>query len=439
MASDRWTRITAAAALLTVAACSPRPEPRPSPAAPLLGTAGAASTSREDLGRTVDEARAALARDAFDGRAAVALADALLRQTRVTGNAGLAATAEQALVRVLSKDAESYEARRLLAAVYLSQHRFEDALREAQRCLAVNNQDVWAMGVLGDAHLEMGHYAEAFGAYDRMNARKPNAASYARASYARELQGDLDAALRFMDMAATATSARDPESLAWHRSQLGHLYVEMGRWTDARREYAHADFVFPGHPFASDGLARVAAATGDEVGALRIVQARLEQNPMPADFALAGDLLASLGRTAEAERHYRIAETSWRADVPEPTRLARFLTERGRRLDEALQLARTTWATRKDIFTADALAWAAYRIGDLPLAQTMIAEAVRTGTADRTIRYHQAVIAHRSGQPGLSRTLISRALQGSPRFDPVAGPAARRFKRELEGRGGPTP
>jgi tetratricopeptide (TPR) repeat protein len=297
---------------------------------------------------------------------------------------------------VLARDPDDYLARRMLASVYLSEHRFRDAIAEADKCRLSRTDDAWVDGVLGDAHVELGEYDAAFAAFDRMAARRPNAASYARASYARELQGDLDGALRLMQMATEATAAQDPESLAWHHAQLGHLYLELGRLAEARREYAHADYVFPGHPFASDGLARVKAAEGDAAGALAIVTARLAVAPTPAEAAFAGDLLQTLGRADEAERQYRLAEAAWRVDAPEPSRLARFLAEHGRRVDEAVALAERVSADRHDIFTEDALAWAYYRAGRLDKARAAIQQALRTGSRDREIREHAAAIARAS-------------------------------------------
>jgi predicted Zn-dependent protease len=147
------------------------------------------TTSRADLDRTVATMNERLNRNPTDAAAAVALADALLRQTRVTGNAGLASHAESALKAVLADEPMDYGARRMLAAVYLSQHRFGDAIREADRCRTMRARDAWLEGVLGDAHLELGEYDAAFDAFDRMTTARPDAASYARASYARELQG----------------------------------------------------------------------------------------------------------------------------------------------------------------------------------------------------------------------------------------------------------
>jgi tetratricopeptide (TPR) repeat protein len=362
-------------------------------ALPPLGTSGAPGTARADLDRTIEAMDARLARRPDDGAAAVTLADALIRQTRVTGNAGLAIRAESALTIVLKSEPMDYDARRMLAAVYLSQHRFRDAIREAVRCQQTRANDAWTFGVLGDAHLELGDYDAAFEVFDRMAALKPNAASYARASYARELQGDLTGALRLMQMSAEATAPQDQESLAWHYAQIGHLQFDIGDLDAARRAYEHADFVFPGHPFAADGLARVEAARGHQAAALDIVLTRLTRAPSPEDAAFAGDLLEQLGRHDAAERQYMLAEAGWRVDAPDPAKLARFLAEHHRHVDEAVRLAEDAAAVRHDIFTDDALAWAYFAQGRIADAQAAIARAIRTGTHDRDIRRHAAAIA----------------------------------------------
>jgi tetratricopeptide (TPR) repeat protein len=301
------------------------------------------------------------------------------------------------LLKVLARDSERYDARRMLAATYLSQHRFADALREARRCHTMRADDAWVYGVIGDAQIERGEYDAAFDAFDRMAAIRPSAAAYARVAYARELQGDLPGALRTMQMAADATSAHDPESLAWHHAQIGDLYLDMQRLADARREFLHASHAFPGHPFAAAGLARVSAAAGDTRGALDIVMKILEMTPTPEDLAFSGDLMARLGQHQAAERQYRLAEAAWRSDAPEPSRLARFLAEHGRQLDEAIAIGEQARIDRNDIFTADALAWAYFQTGQLEKAKAMIGLALRTGTRDRGIRFHAAEIARATG------------------------------------------
>ena len=163
--------------------------------------------------------------------------------------------------------------------------------------------------MLGDGHLELGHYERAFDAFDMMARLRPDAASYARTGYAHELQGRLGEALRHMRMAAEATGTHDPESLAWHYSQVGNILFRMGRIDAASHEFARAQHAFPGHPYARTGLARVAAARGDYPRALGLYRALLEEAPTPELAASVGDLLARTGDAAGAEAMYARAET----------------------------------------------------------------------------------------------------------------------------------
>jgi tetratricopeptide (TPR) repeat protein len=357
-----------------------------------IGTPGAPKTSREELAQRIKEMDARLAEHPDDAGAAMLLADALLRQTRVAGNPGLAVRAEQVLTRVLAADPASYDAKRMLGALYLSQHRFREAVDAGERSRDRRPYDPVNYGIIGDGHLELGEYDEAFDAYDRMMVLRPSAAAYARVAYAHELQGDLAGALQSMKLAAEATGADDPEALAWSHTQVGDLYFQLDRRREAKQEYAAASQAFPGHPFAVIGYARVIAADGDVSGALTLLQRLAETGPTPDLAARIGDLLERMGRHEAAERQYALAESGWRVDAPEPKNLARFLAEHDRRVDEAIAIAEKTASERHDIFTADALAWAYFKAGRIEDARQAIALALRTGTRDRDIRAHAAAI-----------------------------------------------
>jgi tetratricopeptide (TPR) repeat protein len=364
----------------------------PQPVAP-MGAPSAPGTSREALAETIRAAQAKLKLEPTNAQAAVRLADALMRQARVLGNPGLVIQAERTLRSVLLADVDRYDARRMLATVLLSQHRFREAIREAERCRQMKPNDTWTDGVIGDAHLELGEYEEAFAAFGRMEHRRPDAASYARVAYARELQGDLDAAIRLMTMALDATGPNDPESQAWHHAQLGHLQMARGRLTDAAREFDHAQFIFADHPFALEGLARVADAQGRHADALTMAERVNALAPTPAMLAFAADQLRALGRASEAARRDQLAEAAWRTDAPDPARLALFLAVRGEKIDEAVRLAETAARDRDDIFTNDALAWSYFRAGRIEEAARASARALRTGTQDRELRQRARTIA----------------------------------------------
>ena len=74
------------------------------------------------------------------------------------------------------------------------------------------------------------------------------------------------------------------------------------------------------------------------------------------------------------------------------TNLASFLADHDRRLPDAVKIAEHVAAGRRDIFTADALAWAYYKVGRLRDAVDASERACRTGTRDERIRSHAAVI-----------------------------------------------
>jgi tetratricopeptide (TPR) repeat protein len=352
------------------------------------------ATSREGIDGTIARARLRVAADPGDGASAILLSDALMRAARVRSDATLAGEAERVLRSALAHGPSDYLLQRMLGVVYLSQHRFAEALTAAEQARAVRPEDAWNYAVAGDALLELGRYEEAFDAFDAVMARRPDAAAYARVAYARELQGDLDGAVRLMGMAAESTSPHDVEARAWTFAQIGHLHLQQHKLQDAEREFNRAEFTFPGHPYASAGRIRLHIARGEYRQALRLVEQIAET---PESRAMAGDLQAYLGDRAAAEQSYQRAESlerdGWKYEQPQPAALARFLAERQRDIPTAVSLAEQAAGERQDIHTLDALAWAYFRAGRFEDAAAAIRRATRTGTVDPRIRCHEAAIS----------------------------------------------
>ena len=382
------------------------------------------STSRPALDDTIERMRRRVAADPGDGEAAVLLADALMRAARVQGDAALPLEAERVLKATLHHGRD-YSARRMLAAVYLSQHRFADALDVATKAQGERPEDGWNYATAGDALLELGRYDEAFDMFEQAIARRPDAGVYARVAYAKELQGDLGSALAVMEMAAEATAPQDVEAAAWVRTQLGLLHLQRGELADARREFAHAEFLFPGHPYPLTGQARLAVERGDYHAALAILE-RLPETP--ESLAMRGDLLAALGQSSRAEAMYteseRLERKGWENEEPQPAALARFLAERDRNIPEAVRLAERAVGERSDVHTMDALAWAYFKAGRLSDASVAIRRATRIGTVDPRIRCHVAVIADavQAGTNGRCDTLRWRPLKPRDTVKPVRPP-----------------
>jgi tetratricopeptide (TPR) repeat protein len=352
------------------------------------------STSRAELDAMIVSNRQKVASNPGDGAAAVQLADALMRAARVKGDASLAIEAEHVLRATLQHSSSDYLARRMLSVVYLSQHRFAQALREAKAAQQLRPKDAWNYAIAGDALLELGRYDEAFDSFDQVMEHRPDAGAYARVAYARELQGDLEGALWLMTMSAEATSRQDVEGLAWTHAQIGNLYLLQGRLEDAEREFDHADFIFPSHPYAMNGRVRLLIARHRYADALDLSR---RVPTTPESLATQGDLLARLGHVDDAEKMYREAEQTeregWKHEQPQPGALARFLAERGRNVPEAIALAERAAAERQDVVTMDALAWSYFKGGRVADAATAIQRATRLGTVDPRIRCHASAIA----------------------------------------------
>ena len=284
-------------------------------------------TSREELTSTVSTMTGRLDAKPGDATAVVALANALIRLQRVNNDGRAVIVAEEHLRTFLAHTPEHYDAQRLLAAVLLSQHRFGDAIKEANQAMAIDPRDAWNYGAAGDGYMELGDYTRAFDAYDRMGQLQPGPPAYARTAYGLEIKGDLEGALEYMRRAADGTSPNDPESQAWHFVQVGELLLQLGRGAEARLEFERADATFPGHPMAVTGLARIKLLDGDLGAARLMLQTQLAKTPTP-DLAIAvAELSDALGEEPRAAQYYQMAEQiergAWGSGSKQPQVLAR--------------------------------------------------------------------------------------------------------------------
>jgi tetratricopeptide (TPR) repeat protein len=301
----------------------------------------------------------------------------------------------------------------MLGVVLLSLHKFEEAIDIGRRARDMRPDEAFNYGVMGDGLLELGRYDEAFTCFQRMVDLRPSAASYARASYGLELQGHLEAALDAMQRAANATSPRDAEGLAWTFTQVGDLLFRLDRLAEADSHYRLAAQIFPDHPFALMGQARVYAARRQDDRALALAQIVLARAPSLRLAAFIGDLHARNGRTTDAEQYYALAETIGR-DVSTDESLAGFLAEHGRNLSDAVAMAERVTMRRRDVHSLDALAWSYFKTGRTRDAAIAIDGALRTGTRERRIVMHAALIKAAEGDKSGARALALRAAPRDP-------------------------
>lgn len=360
------------------------------------------------------------------------LTAAYIQTARENGDFSLNSKAEAANRRALEIEPRNQDSLRLKATLLLTFHRFAEALEMGTGLRETNPQDAFVYGVLTDANVELGNYPEAIKAAQQMVDLKPNLESYARVSYLRSLHGDSNGAIEAMKTAATIAGASDKESQAWCLTHLGEEYFKIGKHAEAEKYYDAALRAFPDYTAALAGKGRARAAQGDFETAIKFLTAAQNRVPLTDTAILLGDIYTRMGNAEEAQKQYDLAQfIEQKFDNTEQRTLALFWADRDTKLDEALEIARRESAARRDIYTADVLAWCLYKTGDFAAAKEAIADAMRLKTKDARILYHAGMIEKALGNKKAAAGFLKQALEINPAFDFVQSENAKLALNEL--------
>jgi tetratricopeptide (TPR) repeat protein len=383
-----------------------------------------------DGGAELPRLEAAVRARPTDVSALTELAFAYQQRWRETADASFLPRADEALRRarrLAPDDPLIVTGQGLLA---LTRHDFLGALTLGRLAVALAPGTARPYGVMGDALLELGRYREAFAAFDRMAALKPSLAAYARVAYARELLGRVDGAIAAMQLALDSAAGR-PEPTAWTHVELGKLHFGRGELLSAERHYRAALAVFPGYPYAYDGLARVEAARGRLHRAVALERRAVQTVPLPQFVGELGDLLERSGRRGEAARQRRtlaaidrlLAAGGIRTDLESTL----YDVDHGVRRGEAVARARGARAARPSIYGDDLVGWALARTGRCEQALPWSQRALRLGTRDALLLFHRGMIERCLGRSDEARLWLRRAVELNPAFSTRWAPLAARF------------
>lgn len=211
------------------------------------------------------------------------LAYIYIREARVTGEHGhYYPAALKVLDHVLSsqdtKGDLRFRALTCKAGVELSLHEFSKALTTGEKALKLNPQNAQVYGVLVDANVELGNYAQAIVYGDKMVGIKPDLRSYSRISYLREIHGDTAGAFDAMQL-AVKSGYPGMEDTAWAMLTLGEMYEKYGHPDSAEELYREILKMREDYPFAIAALGNMYYREGKVKVAEKTIQDAMDIIP----------------------------------------------------------------------------------------------------------------------------------------------------------------
>jgi len=328
------------------------------------------------------------------------------------------------------------------AQVEFASHDFAAARDHAFRLTQLEPKKGYTYQLLGDALLELGEYEPAAAAYRTMedlSGRQGLTRSAIEQRLARlaALHGDVSGSRQHFKNALTlALDLPEPpaETVAWCRWQLGEAAFAVGDYSTAEQQYKESLEGYPEYFRALASLGKTRAAQGDIKGAIEQLEHAVRIIPDPTFVATLGDLYKLDGREAQAAAQYRLVEQIGKINELNGTlynrQLALFYADHDMKSDRAYENASREYALRKDIYGADALAWAALKNNRVAEAQSLIRSALQLGTQDARLFYHAGMIAKASGNLKQAREYLQRSLTLNPQFDPLQAAIARKALAE---------
>ncbi len=381
--------------------------------------------STNAIGRTeraIAAAEARLTQSPHDTSASKALARAMLQKVRESADPAYYARADKILETLGGVHATDPEVLVLEGTLLLARHQFREALDVGKRTVAALPSNPSAYGILVDAHNELGQYSQALTATQRMLDLRPDLAALSRASYARELRGDLPGAIEVMQQAVVA-GLGSGENVAYVQTLLANLLLNSGDVTKASAELANALRSFPGFAPARAGQAAVLFARGHPADAARLMESVVETQPQLAYAIAEGDYYAAAGMTKQAHDAYAIVDAiaalqrSNGVDID--IDLAVYRADHGL-TNGLLDSTRKAFARRPGVVGQDALAWVFHRLGKHRDASATIAKVVALGDRDPMFRFHAAVIAAAAGNPSEAKAQLDILFRGNTRVVGIA-------------------
>lgn len=360
---------------------------------------------------------------------------------------GNRAAGEEHLQQAIKLDPDSPKAHLVLAELYLSENSFAKAEQEAFEVLRRNPAHIQAAVLYADSFLLRDEWGRAEAVYSALLSQLPdNPIGPAKMALLKQRQGFSSQAAALLGE-AVKRSPRDPGLMSEYLSALlgsgqqeraarllkeylsqepndparwevaGRFHVRARHPAQAEEALQKATELAPGDPHPAYQLAQFYLSQ-KKLGAERALRLTLERDATyePAHTAL-GMLLATQGRTKDADAEYRRALELNPGDYIAANNLAASLADQDAGLDEALRYGRLALAAAPGSpAVQDTLGWIYFRKGLIEEAYPLLSSAVGRLSDDPTVRYHHAMVLARKGEKARAAAELEAAFSLSKTF-----------------------
>jgi tetratricopeptide (TPR) repeat protein len=339
------------------------------------------------------------------------LALALVRKARQTGDASFIGSAEAAVAQSLKLAPANFDARRARVAIRVAQHRYEDALEEAEALRKARPDDNTVYEFIAAASNAVGDYPQAEKSAQRMlDLRSVNVAGFESGAAVREIIGFPAPAIEWWQSALHLVSDRDSEERAFINVQMARIYRETGKYPSAAECAQNALRLEPDYPAALVELARVRIEQKRFPEAASLLQTRLKKG---ADLESLYWLASSRERMGAANPWAEF-ETAALKSANQPLNanalLIRYLAEHGK-ADQAIRIAEKSLERRHDLATRQAYAVALARAGRNQDALKEIRVALEPGFLDASLYFDAGMIAKEQDDREAATVYFKKAFE----------------------------
>ncbi len=313
----------------------------------------------------------------------------------VSGDISELKTSEKLIAKSIEVSARSKDAyMRSLAHNYISQHRFKEAqvLLDSAYTFPDNRRDTEIM--LFDVAMELGNYKSA----DTLLGKIKNTKDFnylIRLAKWSDHNGNLDAAIKYMEQAKKIAEDRDDKGLKiWTYSNIGDFYGHAGRLQDSYNSYLKTLELEPDNHYVKKQIAwMVYANEKNTTEANRILDSVMVNHKAPDYYLLKAEMAKFDGKIEEAEKNYNLflkaAEDPNYGDMYNAYLVDIYVN---RDPQKALKLAEKEITNRATPETYQLLAYSQLKAGNKEAALKTIEEHVAGKTSEPKALFHSALI-----------------------------------------------